>query len=651
MMASAAVSGHPSHWALLGNRNFMLLWCAYGVSAMGDHLSEMAILKTQNIISSDVDVTPLDARMTFLFFVPFLLFAPLMGFLADRLPRRGLMVVADGIRFGLMLALATLIGWCSSMGSWGPFLPMMLIGVFAAMFSPARSALLPTLIRPDQLVQANGMIGGLGWIGTMVAVYLGGYLAAHYEPVVAFRIDAMTFAASALFLLAIRAPRQDAVPESRIGMGGTVRDMAGGFGYVRSHRRVLELLLVAALIWFCGPLVKCVIPAVVRDVYGGGYQAMSVYRAFLGIGFIAGAGAITLLGNALRSEVAITWSLIGIGLSIAIFASSVFLPFAPGTLAIIGALGVIGAGAAGITAMTSLEALLQRIVPDHFRGRVFGVRDVVTAAALLLATGALGLPQNTRVDQWVGYILILVAALTIAAGLMTLHIRLGRSGLGRRLSFALNFNEMGAKFLWRVKCVGRCTVPRHGPMILTANHVCSADPLFICSIVRFRSLSFMVAAEYVNWPIAGWFMRSAECIPVKRGTRDTSPTKTALRFLREGKAVGIFIEGGIVAPGEQVEPKDGVSMLALRTGAEVYPIHISGARHCKSTLGGLFAKHRPEIRFGKPVDLGEFRGKKADRETLRAATAKIFSAIHALAPKDDDLPTSSNNDSSGRLRS
>ena len=92
------------------------------------------------------------------------------------------MIVADGIRFGLMLALATLIGWCSSMGSWGPFLPLMLIGTFAAMFSPARCALLPTLIRPDQLVQANGMIGGLGWIGTMVAAYVGGYLGPTMNP-------------------------------------------------------------------------------------------------------------------------------------------------------------------------------------------------------------------------------------------------------------------------------------------------------------------------------------------------------------------------------------------------------------------------------------------------------------------------------------
>ena len=58
-------------FSLLRNRDFVLLWCAYGISAVGDHLSEMAILKTQNALSTDVDITPLSARMTFMFFVPF----------------------------------------------------------------------------------------------------------------------------------------------------------------------------------------------------------------------------------------------------------------------------------------------------------------------------------------------------------------------------------------------------------------------------------------------------------------------------------------------------------------------------------------------------------------------------------------------------
>lgn len=201
---SPAHEHHERRWELLGNRNFMLLWCAYGVSAMGDHLSELAILKTQDALNAHVDVTPLIARMSFVFFLPFFLFGPLAGMLADRFPRRLLMITADLARCVIMFFFAALIARTRGWTTWGPFLPLLLAGVFAAVFSPARSALLPVLIRPQQLVRANGMIAGLGIIATMCAYKLSGYLVEHYPAEVSFRLDAGTFLASAALLSLMR---------------------------------------------------------------------------------------------------------------------------------------------------------------------------------------------------------------------------------------------------------------------------------------------------------------------------------------------------------------------------------------------------------------------------------------------------------------
>lgn len=617
---------------LLRNRNFVLLWCAYGVSALGDHLSEMAILKTQNAASSEVDVTPIDARMTFLFFVPFFLFAPLTGWLADRLPRRGLMIFADGARCLLFLSFAVLMAWTTPWGSWGPFLPLLAVGVFAALFSPSRSALLPTLIRPDQLVRANGMISGLGIIATMFAIKIGGYLADHYPAVYAFRIDATTFLVSAALLFFLRAPRQPSESRAYQGLSRTVHEIADGFRYVLCHRRVLELIGVAALVWFCGPLVKCVIPAVVRDVYGGAYQEMSDYRLYLGIGFVLGAVIVSVLGDALRSEIAITWGFFGIGVGIAVFALSTFLPFEQGTLKLIGAVGVMGAGSFGVAVMAGLNSLLQRIVPNRYLGRVYGVKDVCSTAALLAATGALGIPAWTHVDQWVGWILIAVALMSVSAGAVTLAVRLRRSVLPADVTFAVNLTHFIAKFWWRHRRIGPSTVPREGAVIVTANHTCSADPMFIYVATGYRKIAFMVAAEYTKVPVFRWFLRIIDCIPVKRDNQDTAATKQAIRHLRAGGAMGIFIEGGIVPEGEVGRPKDGVAMLALKTGAKVIPTYISGVVRHKNVYRGILARHRARVRFGPPVDLSEFAHGKADRATLRAASEKIFAAIYALAP-------------------
>jgi 1-acyl-sn-glycerol-3-phosphate acyltransferase len=145
----------------------------------------------------------------------------------------------------------------------------------------------------------------------------------------------------------------------------------------------------------------------------------------------------------------------------------------------------------------------------------------------------------------------------------------------------------------------------------------------------------MVAAEYTNFPIARYFLKLIDCIPVKRDRRDTLATKQAIRHIRAGKALGIFIEGGIVAPGRVPKPRDGVAMLALRTGAKVIPAHISGAVYRKGILQGLLARHRARIRFGRPVDLSGFPNDRGNREVIRAATKKIYAAILALAPADE----------------
>jgi 1-acyl-sn-glycerol-3-phosphate acyltransferase len=109
--------------------------------------------------------------------------------------------------------------------------------------------------------------------------------------------------------------------------------------------------------------------------------------------------------------------------------------------------------------------------------------------------------------------------------------------------------------------------------------------------------------------------------------------KKAMRLLRDGKALGIFIEGRIMLPGEKPEPKDGVAMLALKTGTPVIPAHISGVVHTNEVVKGLIARHRARVRFGRPVDLSGLGGRS--REDVRAATQRIYEAILLLAPRED----------------
>jgi 1-acyl-sn-glycerol-3-phosphate acyltransferase len=190
-------------------------------------------------------------------------------------------------------------------------------------------------------------------------------------------------------------------------------------------------------------------------------------------------------------------------------------------------------------------------------------------------------------------------------------------------------NRGWCRFWYRFRREGPCTLPASGPAIIAANHTCAADPLMISAGCDYRPISYMIAKEFANIPVGRWFVRLIECIPVERNARDVGATKAALRHLREGKVLAIFIEGRIPRPGEVVEPKHGIAVLALRSGAPVIPVHLSGNKYRESILGGLLARHRTRVRYGPPVDLGT----PDNRPEIPEATARIAAAIRALAPE------------------
>src|SRR5215813_5624804 len=97
-LRGGAVEGE-GRWPLLANRNFVLLWAAYGISALGDHLSETGLLAMQHALDPGVqDLVRRQALMLFWFMFPFFVLGPICGWIADRLPRKRIMIAADLVR-------------------------------------------------------------------------------------------------------------------------------------------------------------------------------------------------------------------------------------------------------------------------------------------------------------------------------------------------------------------------------------------------------------------------------------------------------------------------------------------------------------------------------------------------------------------------
>ncbi|MFA9460524.1 lysophospholipid acyltransferase family protein [Thiohalorhabdus sp. Cl-TMA] len=177
------------------------------------------------------------------------------------------------------------------------------------------------------------------------------------------------------------------------------------------------------------------------------------------------------------------------------------------------------------------------------------------------------------------------------------------------------------------------TLPEAGPALLAANHHAGPDPLFLIASNR-RIISFMIAVEYYRVRSLTWVYERTGCIPVKRMRPTATSLRGVLARLEEGRVVGIFPEGGIHAPEERVHPKAGVAMLALESGAPVFPARISGIRQLPgSDLKTFLRPRRVRVRYGPEVDLADLRRRYSgdrDRSLLNEAAKRIVDAIYAL---------------------
>lgn len=193
---------------------------------------------------------------------------------------------------------------------------------------------------------------------------------------------------------------------------------------------------------------------------------------------------------------------------------------------------------------------------------------------------------------------------------------------------------LSARRHWR----GTEHVPPSGGVILAANHVSHADPIFLAEyvvhgtgrIARFMAKSTLFEGRGVVPSV----MRGADQIPVHRQTSDASlALRDAVAALHAGECVVIYPEGTVSRDPDKwpMVAKTGVARLALLSGAPVVPVAIWGAEKVMDTYrrGGVHVLPRSDVvvAAAPAVDLAPWRGSPLTGDVLREATAAVMDAI------------------------
>jgi 1-acyl-sn-glycerol-3-phosphate acyltransferase len=178
-------------------------------------------------------------------------------------------------------------------------------------------------------------------------------------------------------------------------------------------------------------------------------------------------------------------------------------------------------------------------------------------------------------------------------------------------------------------------IPREGPVILAANHISNADPVVVGAWLTpalGRRIHWLGKKEMFDWPVVGWMARNGGVLPVDRGAADVDAFRMASRVLEAGQVLMVFPEGTRSPTGELQPPKDGLAMLALRTGATIVPIGISNTDRVWPK--GRKIPHpggHATMRVGEPFKIADLLPPGTDRKSAKSlATTLIMRRIAAL---------------------
>lgn len=184
------------------------------------------------------------------------------------------------------------------------------------------------------------------------------------------------------------------------------------------------------------------------------------------------------------------------------------------------------------------------------------------------------------------------------------------------------FSRFYFKARFKMVVKGKENIPEQGvPTVLCSNHISMHDPVFIGINIK-RQPRFMGKKELFSTKIGNFIFNSIGAFPVDRSaTMDMKSFKTAVKLLKDGNMVAIFAEGTRVKDGEKVEPKAGVSMLAIKGDAVVIPVAISGTYKFRKTI---------TVEYGEPMDLSEYREGKITSKRMEEMTAVIMSRVEEM---------------------
>jgi len=408
-----------------GGRTFLVMWFGQMVSLVGSALTQFGIgvwvfQRTGSVAQY--------ALINLFILLPQIAAMPVAGVIADRYPRRLVMIAANlgGAATGALLALLLAAG---AFEVWVAYVMTLLFGLSSALLFPAYTASVPMLVADRQLSRANGLVQFGQSVSRVVTLPLAGVLVGTIGLRGLVLIDLVSFvlAAGTLLPLAIPQPLGGLVRRRRI-----LREAADGLRYIVPRPSLFNLLLFFAALNLCAGFVGALHTPLVLSF--ASVAALGLLTGVNAVGLVVGSVLMSVWSGPRRRVYGVLVPGFTLGAAIVIMGAHASLAF----VAAGGALVQFSAAVANVSSST----IWQTRVPKELQGRVLGsVRTISFATAPLAIivagpladrvfeplmspagplAGSVGLVLGVGRGRGIGLMLVLVGIAAIATAAVSL---------------------------------------------------------------------------------------------------------------------------------------------------------------------------------------------------------------------------------------
>lgn len=525
--------------------------------------------------------------------LPYLLFSPLVGWLADCFCKARIIQFMTFLQIGVM----ALMWHCFvAHDIYGAILWFCIFAIQATILSPARKGIVKDMVGSRQLGFASGIvemsiifsilaaqIGIFIWFDELLQSTGDGWHAAAY-PTMIMILVAVPVAIASLFL-----PRYPVTQKKPFKISLFYEHFLQiKFLWRQRNLRLSEIGI--SYFWFLAGVLILITIQIAKDVTSGdvgfGWVA-AILMAWLSGGVIVG-GVIASIICHKKIELGLI-PLGAIGLTAGCIFTSFFEPMTLGSN-----LGFSITGAFASAYLVPLNAYLQDNCEPSSRGNVIAAGNLLDMLMGLIAVGfQMVMKEFIPIQQQFIVLSFLGLGITIVA------LRLIPREFIRMIGL------WGMRFVYRARIMGQNNIPEYGGVIIISNHVTYGDALFL-SMVFPRPIRFIVAEEFVTLRWLGWLLELFNCLPIS-SRKPREALSKAIQALKDGEVICIFPEGQLTRTGTLCAARRGLELMARKSHCPIVPIYMDGLWGSVFSYSGnrFFSKKPRQIPYRFTAAIGE----------------------------------------------